>query len=136
MKISILIITAILLFSCSNNQKTNKKLETKTPINKSKQAKIISEDVIKKNILGMWISNDDKKSQMIFTEKFILDIYDNKIIDTLDYVIEIKGKESLLNTIDSKANIEINYSIDYLTSKNLSLVYLDRGNTLNYTKQN
>jgi hypothetical protein len=136
MKISILITSVILLFSCSNNQKTNKKLETNTPINESKQAKVISEDVIKKNFIGTWISNDDKKSKMIFTKEFLVDIYDNEILDTLCYVIENKGKELFLKTIDSKDNIEFNYSIDYLTSKNLSLVYLERGNTLNYTKQN
>ena len=136
MKISILIISVILLFSCSNNQKTNEPNNIQTPNDESKQAKVISEDLIKINILGTWISNDDKKSKMIFTKEFLVDIYDNEIIDTLSYLIENKGKESLLKTIDLKANIEFNYSIDYLTSKNLSLIYLERGNTLNYTKQN
>lgn len=135
MKISILITSVILLFSCSNNQKTNEPNNNiQTPNDESKQAKVISEDLIKINILGTWISNDDKKSKLIFTKEFLVDIYDNEIIDTLIYVIE--NKESLLKTIDLKANIEFNYSIDYLTSKNLSLIYLERGNTLNYTKQN
>jgi hypothetical protein len=135
MKISILITSVILLFSCSNNQKTNEPNNNiQTPNDESKQAKVISEDLIKINILGTWISNDDKKSKLIFTKEFLVDIYDNEIIDTLSYVIE--NKESLLKTIDLKANIEFNYSIDYLTSKNLSLIYLERGNTLNYTKQN
>ena len=134
MKISILITSVILLFSCSNNQKTTEPNNIQTPNDESKQAKVISEDLIKINILGTWISNDDKKSKMIFTKEFLVDIYDNEIIDTLSYVIE--NKESLLKTIDLKANIEFNYSIDYLTSKNLSLIYLERGNTLNYTKQN
>ena len=125
------------LFSCSNNQKTNEPNNNiQTPNDESKQAKVISEDLIKINILGTWISNDDKRSKMIFTKEFLVDIYDNEIIDTLSYLIENKGKESLLKTIDLKANIEFNYSIDYLTSKNLSLIYLERGNTLNYTKQN
>ena len=119
MKISILIISVILLFSCSNNQKTNEPNNIQTPNDESKQAKVISEDLIKINILGTWISNDDKKSKMIFTKEFIVYIYDNEIIDTLSYLIENKGKESLLKTIDLKANIEFNYSIDYLTSKNL-----------------
>ncbi|MFZ4798325.1 MAG: hypothetical protein ACOYMA_12585 [Bacteroidia bacterium] len=136
MKISVLTITGILLFSCSNNQKTNEQHKTNTPINESNQTKINSKVVIKKNILGTWISNDDKNSKMIFTQEFILDFYDNKIIDTLTYTIENKGKVSFLKTIDSKANIEFNYSIDYLTSKELSLVYLVRGNTLNYSKNN
>jgi len=136
MKISILITSAILLFSCSNNQKTNKPSKIKTPINESNQAETISEDLIKKNILGTWISNDDKKSKMIFTKELLLDFYDNKIIDTLTYTIENKGKESFLKTIDFKDNIEFNYSIDYLTSKDLSLIYLVKGNTLNYTKHN
>jgi hypothetical protein len=136
MKISILIISVILLFSCSNNQKTNEPNNIQTPNDESKQAKVISEDLIKINILGTWISNDDKKSKMIFTKEFIVDIYDNEIIDTLSYLIENKGKESLLKTIDLKANIEFNYSIDYLTSKEFSLVYLERGNTLNYSKNN
>ncbi len=137
MKISILITLVILLFSCSNNQKTNEPNNNiQTPNDESKQAKVISEDLIKINILGTWISNDDKRSKMIFTKEFLVDIYDNEIIDTLSYLIENKGKESLLKTIDLKANIEFNYSIDYLTSKNLSLIYLERGNTLNYTKQN
>ncbi len=134
MKISILITSVILLFSCSNNQKTNEPNNIQTPNDESKQAKVISENLIKINILGTWISNDDKKSKMIFTKEFLVDIYDNEIIDTLSYVIE--NKESLLKTIDLKANIEFNYSIDYLTSKNLSLIYLERGNTLNFTKQN
>ena len=137
MKISILITLVILLFSCSNNQKTNEPNNNiQTPNDESKQAKVISEDLIKINILGTWISNDDKRSKMIFTKEFLVDIYDNEIIDTLSYLIENKGKESLLKTIDLKANIEFNYSIDYLTSKNLSLIYLERGNALNYTKQN
>ena len=137
MKISILITSVILLFSFSNNQKTNEPNNNiQTPNDESKQAKVISEDLIKINLLGTWISNDDKRSKMIFTKEFLVDIYDNEIIDTLSYLIENKGKESLLKTIDLKANIEFNYSIDYLTSKNLSLIYLERGNTLNYTKQN
>ena len=70
MKISILIISVILLFSCSNNQKTNEPNNIQTPNDESKQAKVISEDLIKINILGTWISNDDKKSKMIFTKEF------------------------------------------------------------------
>ncbi len=136
MKISILITSVILLFSCSNNKKTYEQHKTNTSINESNQTKINSEVVIKKNILGTWISNDDKKSKMIFTKEFLFDFYDNKTIDTLTYTIENKGKESFLKTIDSKANIEFNYLIDYLTSKEFSLVYLERGNALNYSKNN
>lgn len=134
MKITTLILAAICLFSCTNNQKANNKSVSNIPNNEFIQTKINSEDSIKKNLTGTWISNDDKKSKLIFTREFLLDFYNDKIIDTLDYEINIKGKESFLKTTDAKANIEFYYSIDYLTQKELSLIYLESGNTLNYSK--
>ena len=82
-------------------------------------------------IIGTWISLDDNKYKMVFTADTELDYYGTELEAKYSYRI---NKDSLI-TKDKKTGAIYNYSIEGLTSKNLTLMYLVRGNLLKFRKE-
>jgi hypothetical protein len=46
-----------------------------------------SDSIEARMLLGRWRSDDDKNSIVYFKQKFCIDIYERKIVDTLGYVL-------------------------------------------------
>ena len=82
-------------------------------------------------IMGTWTSLDDNKYKIVFTTNTKLDYYGTELEAKYSYRI---NKDSLI-TKDKKTGAIYNYSIEGLTSKNLTLMYLVRGNLLKFRKK-
>jgi hypothetical protein len=83
-------------------------------------------------LLGQWKSHDDEDSILIFEKEGVFrDVYlSSGNISTGIWQI----KDSQLYTFIEGEQVDSLFSILEITDKNLSLSYLARGNTLNYTK--
>lgn len=81
-------------------------------------------------IIGTWVSVDDVKNQIVFTKKAKLDYYDKALVSTYSYTI---NGDALTATDQSDGTI-YRYSVLSLTEKNLTLIYLDRGNLLKFKR--
>lgn len=115
-----------------------------------KQAKItngISPEIldISKKIIGAWKSNDDYKYVTIFYENNTSqDLYDGQIVDEGNWFLEsgangcgghfVGNYICLIVNLKSDKNYSYYYSVDLGNDGNMSLTYLDRGNTLSYTR--
>ncbi|SNR60881.1 hypothetical protein SAMN06265371_106224 [Lutibacter agarilyticus] len=107
-------------------------------INKRYELKLKDSIILLKITNGLWIHSEDSLAtvkidgfQWIFQYKNEItdstDIYDYQIIDK---TIENKIKSlTLTNKSDT-----LEYELDYLTDKNMTLIYLPRGNFHNYTR--
>lgn len=81
-------------------------------------------------IIGTWISVDDNKNQIVFTKAAKLDYYNKTLVTTNSYTI---AGDSLA-VVDKSDGSNYRYSILSLTEKNLTLMYLDRGNLLKFRR--
>lgn len=97
------------------------------------------------NILGNWISNDDNQWKLTFLNNGIRkDYYANELQETVTYTIQSNSCENessvgltYLKTVDSNNHIkcfEI-LSVNYEGNNKLSLMDIDRGKILIFTKQ-
>ena len=82
-------------------------------------------------LIGRWVSLEDKNYQIVFTAKTQTEYYGTKLQSTYTYRI---SKDSLI-TKDKLSGEVYNYSIMALTSKYLTLLYLERGNLLKFSKK-
>lgn len=89
-----------------------------------------SNQSLKKQLLGTWFSEDDKKFQITFAGTIKKDFYAGKLQSTYQYWVK---KDSLV-TKDIQTNDVFNYAIMGLTEKHLTLMYLQRGNRLLFRK--
>jgi hypothetical protein len=80
---------------------------------------------------GRWISEDDKQFEVVFKGNTKQDYYGGKVESHYRYRIR---KDSLIAT-DVNTGDVFNYSIMGLTSKSLTLMYLERGNLLKFRKK-
>ena len=83
-----------------------------------------------KLLIGRWQGTDDKKSEIVFTQDKQIDYYQKKQLLTSTYLVR---HESLI-VVDMKYGDTLYYSIDKLNTKVLSMIYLSRGNTLEYRR--
>jgi hypothetical protein len=81
------------------------------------------------SIQGRWISLGDKKYTVFFTGTSRIELYEKKLTNKASY--KIKG-DSLI-VVDSNRKDTIYYSIMGLDRRNLTLMYLTRGNLLRFT---
>lgn len=80
---------------------------------------------------GRWVSEEDRKYQVVFTDTLKQDFYDGKLTSSFRYWIK---KDSLVAKDLSDGGV-YNYSIDGLSRTHLTLMYLQRGNLLLFRKQ-
>lgn len=83
-----------------------------------------------KLIIGRWQSIDDRKSEMVFTKDRETDYYGKK----QELVSTYRLQHDSLVTVDVKSGDTSYYIITSLSSKNLALMYLARGNILTYRR--
>lgn len=81
-------------------------------------------------IIGIWVSVDDVKNQVVFTKKTKLDYYGKMLVASYSYRI---AGDSLTAKDKSDGSI-YRYSVLSLTEKYLTLIYLDRGNLLKFKR--
>jgi hypothetical protein len=81
-------------------------------------------------IKGRWISAEDKKYSVVFIDSLKMDYYKNEITSKFRYRI---SSDSLI-TEDIQTKEIYRYAIMGLSSKHLTLMYLDRGNLLTFSK--
>jgi hypothetical protein len=82
-------------------------------------------------LIGRWVSLDDKNFQIVFTAKTEMEYYGTKLQSTYSYRI---SKDSLI-TKDKLSGEVYNYSIMTVTKTHLTLLYLERGNLLKFSKK-
>lgn len=78
---------------------------------------------------GKWVSTEDSKSEIQFSGTKKIDYYDGEKLSESEFIIEEKKYLTV-----GPAEDDMRYIIINLSKDNLSLTYLSRGNTLNYTK--
>ena len=83
-----------------------------------------------KKVSGTWISGTDKKYSIVLTDSTWIDKYENKIIETRKLFII---KDTLITI--SKDNDTLKYDLMNYTKKILSLMYLGRGNILEFRRK-
>ena len=87
--------------------------------------------LVKKQLIGKWVSEDDKKAMIVFKDTLQQDFYAGELLSTHRYWI----KDDSLVTKDLASGAVFNYAIMGVTEKNLTLMYLERGNLLKFRKQ-
>ena len=89
-------------------------------------------------IYGRWVSMEDKQSFIELRKpNLYIDIYGKEVLDTMKFSISTNKTQAKPYTelkVTGKDNTVFLYQIDYLSTKQLSLIYLVRGNTLNYKR--
>jgi hypothetical protein len=83
-------------------------------------------------IIGKWISEDDQRRQLVFTQLSMMTYYDKKIVSTNSYEIN----EDTLKATDKVLNKTFLYSIETLTDLHLSLLFLENGHVTLFRREN
>ncbi len=85
----------------------------------------------KKLIIGSWVSKDDRKYEVVFTKTKELEYYDDALTATYNYRIT---NDSLI-TINKSDSSVFYYSVENISNRYLSLIYLARGNILIFRRK-
>ena len=92
-------------------------------------------------IIGEWKSKEDEKSVVLFKEdETFKDIYDKEEVSSGEWVVKDKKGNfditfHLYKTVEGEEGEDVyEYEITRIDEENLSLVYLERGNVLEYEK--
>src|SRR3954469_8487185 len=85
--------------------------------------------VDKKKLLGNWISTEDTNYHITFTTTLQREYYGNELQAVNTYKLH---SDTLVKT-DKQTGTVYTYSVTGITNKNLTLLYLDRGNLLKFT---
>lgn len=80
---------------------------------------------------GKWVSLEDKKFELEFKNNKRIEFYSRQKLSEGIYKIN----DSSLFVIDDEMKETLKYEIIKLNKDSLSLIYLDRGNMLNYIKE-
>ena len=85
---------------------------------------------------GLWRSRDDAASAIRFENGRYFDYYDGKLLEEGSYALSqaCEGRTADLVVRFDGSPDPFCYGIGALTSANLDLIYLSRGNTLSYTR--
>ncbi|OQW92400.1 MAG: hypothetical protein BWK79_14745 [Beggiatoa sp. IS2] len=87
---------------------------------------------------GKWQSTEDKKSVIEIADHHYIDYYEGKLVNKVTFEIlsackvdngKVQDRGEYLETADESC-----YHIDAVTSQELTLMYLPRGNLLVYKK--
>ncbi len=84
-----------------------------------------------KLLIGRWRSVDDKNVRITFTVDTETEYYEKSVMSVSTYSL----KKDQLTAKDKESGEVYRYAILQLDAKSLSLLYLDRGNTLRYKKE-
>ncbi|MBS1772217.1 MAG: hypothetical protein JST82_05110 [Bacteroidetes bacterium] len=87
---------------------------------------------------GTWVSVDDPKSTLIITKDYYILCYAGNDNDTSKYTVSHKSCADSDNNTDEYyiflEEEEMCYGVEDVSKDNLSLVYLERGNMLEYRR--
>ncbi|MAW94216.1 MULTISPECIES: hypothetical protein [unclassified Leeuwenhoekiella] len=149
-----LIVFAVLIISCKPS--TGKKgdampveetetVSTSEPDSLSQQNEPVFESAADEKLAlmqGTWYSTDDPKSYLEVNDEQLVMGYEGMDLDPKPYTMQIT--DQLPNREPSNSDTQyliltqegetMNYAIDDLTENDLKLLYLSRGNFLNYTR--
>lgn len=90
-------------------------------------------DIDRTKLVGTWQSTDDPLSKIVFnTDGSQQDVYDNKILGSGSWSFYEQESAVFLRTVIKDETYE--YAILEISEENLTLSYLPRGNTLNYSR--
>ena len=129
-------IPLLLLLGCD---KSKQKEDKSTTENKIQTAGKYSS----KDLQGIWQSLEDKNSFIKFDGNYLYSMYDGQpdASDTSTYElsetyknIQDTTQRCYLITKSVRKKSALDYEIDRVSEDSLSLIYLERGNTLNYHK--
>ncbi len=84
-----------------------------------------------KKLNGSWISTDDKNYHITIKDATWKDYYEKNVTTVLD----LKINKNNITAKDKKSGEIYKYEIVKLNDKQLSLIYLDRGNTLSFKRK-
>jgi len=90
-----------------------------------------SDSLNKAKIIGRWVSEEDKRSEVTFTKLRKFDYYDKKLESSERYRIQ---NDSLI-TIDKLTGDHFIYSLEGVSEKYLSLMYLPSGHLLLFRRE-
>ncbi|MBS1917389.1 MAG: hypothetical protein JST87_14010 [Bacteroidetes bacterium] len=83
-------------------------------------------------IIGRWLSEDDERSEIVFTQINMLSYYDKKLTSTTTYEIN----NDTLKATDKALNKTFFYSIETLNELHLSLMFLENGHVTLFRREN
>ncbi|MDB5198204.1 MAG: hypothetical protein JWO92_167 [Chitinophagaceae bacterium] len=84
-----------------------------------------------KKLNGSWISVDDKKYRITIKGSIMQEYYGREKTAVLNF----KVNKNMLTAIDNHTGDIFKYEIVILNNHQMSLIYLDRGNTLNFKRK-
>jgi hypothetical protein len=88
-------------------------------------------NIEKKLLFGKWISDDDKQYSLSITSGEIIEYYGKEKTGLLSY--KILG--NLLTQTDKKEGTIFNYLIREIKPDHFTLIYLEKGNALKFTRK-
>jgi hypothetical protein len=154
MKTHITLVSLFLLaMGCTNQTANNSIASGKNPNsvesestieeNKGQNHTLSSTPCELSKILGTWRANEDKKSELIIGNDFLIHKYENANIDSLGYRLTDKLDSDKANikpscymiSKDIENDVMFEYEIVSVSEKTLTLMNLDRGNLLVYNKE-
>jgi len=94
--------------------------------------KKVAQTVDKRLIRGHWISREDNKAHLVFSDSVMTDLYNNKIVGTSGYWF---GDDDTLFAKQKNEGDTLIYTIMSLSKTNLTLMYLPRGNLLKFKRK-
>ena len=93
-----------------------------------------------KNLLqGKWVSADDEKSSIEFTETEKIDYYDEEEMNRAEFQVYLSKVEKIEDDNGSHLIVDVDgeameYTVVHVGANDLELTYLARGNTLKYIR--
>jgi hypothetical protein len=92
----------------------------------------VAQTTLRRLIRGHWISRDDNKAHLVFSDSVMTDLYNNEIVDTSDYWF---GDNDKLFAKQKNEGDTLTYAIISLSKTTLTLMYLPRGNLLKFKRK-
>ncbi|MBU0767410.1 hypothetical protein KKF55_06595 [Patescibacteria group bacterium] len=89
-------------------------------------------DVVQSQLLGTWVSTDDERYWMVFSDDMKIDFYNNEDKLTHSYILEEAADGTQI--IAGEGDDKVIYAIMELSEDELQLLHLPRGNVLKFKR--
>lgn len=91
----------------------------------------VKKNIDLKKLNGNWISLDDKKYHIVIKSLSWEDYYGREKTAVLNFKIN----KNIITAKDNHTGDTFKYEVVIVTNKQLTLIYLDRGNTLSFRRK-
>lgn len=88
-------------------------------------------NIVLKKLTGTWVSTEDKKYRVIIKGSIMQEYYDKEKTAVLRFRIH----RNLLTAKDIKTGDVFKYDLVTVNNKQLTMIYLGRGNTLSFRRK-